>query len=137
MLLNLADAVRLWVFRWRRLLLVGELGVAVAMLVAGWHAIHQPAQLLPSLVVTNPAPDVSPPVPGLLLGVGSSGAASRQAAGLHGLLRLAPGLVARVNADDMALYRSQRQVLDVVIEGVRRYLEQHVIPQLLAPARGR
>jgi hypothetical protein len=48
---------------------------------------------------------------------------------VHGLTSDA---VARLNHDDFELYRRQWQVLQMLMDGVRTYLEQRVVPQLLS-----
>ena len=45
---------------------------------------------------------------------------------------LTPDLLSRLNRDDFELYRRQWQVLQMLMDGVRTYLEQRVAPQLLS-----
>ena len=127
------ERVGLAAHRWRYGVVVGELMVVVGCVYLGWTAVApQPdtAQIRVHHATAGPAAANG----GLALSTASpaSGVAgrSRQAPSFQ-----APNLTAdwlsRLNADDYDLYSRQWQVLQLLMSGVRQYLEQRVVPRLL------
>jgi hypothetical protein len=119
-------------FNWRWAVLSVELVVAAACFIAGWRLIgeHRPAPVqlhrgTPAVVTGTdgplPVPAASP----------SDGAKAGPRAGQLGL---SPGtdLLNRLSRDDFSLYRAQWQVIQVLVDGTRRYVEQRVLPTLMA-----
>jgi hypothetical protein len=98
--------------------------------VIGWHLTHsapaairlQPSGQAPvagfATRLAQPALAPAPP---------STGGAARPSLS---------DLVGRVNRDDANLYRGQWQAIQMAASASRAYLERHVLPLLLAAARG-
>jgi len=117
--------------RWRAATAAAQVALVAACGGAGWQLLHQGA---PGGTVTvkrasgNPvttttaAPSPLPPVT-----VQHRATASRP--GFEALLE-------RVNRDDTRLYRSQWATIQVVATATSKYLTGHVVPLLLAAARG-
>ncbi|MFN2465967.1 MAG: hypothetical protein ABR598_06850 [Candidatus Dormibacteria bacterium] len=110
-----------------------QLAVVVACAGVGWKALHQ----------LTPQPKVkvqgAPPAP--LTGLGSMVAPLRGSGAVH---RAVPSvgppslseLMLRVNRDDALLYQGQWRSAHLLGEATRSYLERHIVPLLLAAARG-
>lgn len=120
--------------RWRYGVVIAEVLVAAGCAYLGWTAMTpqpDPAQIRVHHAAVAPAP-----VSGALalpLASSGSGIAGRA---IPGRVFQAPNLSAdwmsRLNADDYDLYRRQWQVLQLLMSGVRQYLEQRVVPRLLS-----
>lgn len=120
------------VFRWRRLVLGLELLTAAAFAGLGWRLIGD-ARPAAAAVVTRIASTGIPPRYRLTLPVGTaSPGPNRAAPGAHPA-SITPSLVQRINADDLALYHQQWRALQILSEGIRRYLERWVLPPLFDP----
>jgi hypothetical protein len=118
--------------RWRYLVVGVEVLVAVACLFFGLKMLAPPAFQPPVQVLRAPT---RPPQPGVGLGLPpGQPATARKPVLPH--TSLVPGLtsdaLSRVNRDDFELYRRQWQVLQMLMDGVRTYLEHRVAPQLLS-----
>ena len=108
--------------------------MAAGCLIAGWRLVQD--HPVPPIDVHRAAPaavqDTGGPAP-LPLASPVPGSAGQHA----GALGLTPGadLLARLSRDDSSLYRTQWQVIQLLVDGTRRFLEQRVLPALMAAAR--
>lgn len=129
--------IRTW--RWRYLFVGLELLVAAACFFTGWSwfSNHQEAQ---SLKISRGPSAASPAAPaareavlGLPLASPAPGGVGHRVSQAHRSAGDLPSasLLDRINRDDFDLYRRQWQVVQLFIDGVRRYLEQRVVPELL------
>ncbi len=129
--------VGLLAHRWRFGVVAVEVLLAAGCLYFGWKAVAPEATKVSSVVHHAEA------APANVLGAGAIGPLPLPIAG-PGSLRAganpratlqAPNLTAdwlsRLNADDYDLYRGQWQTLQLLMSGVRQYLEQRVVPRLL------
>ena len=119
--------------RWRYAVILAELSVAAGCVYLGWNAVAvQPAaeqiRVRHAAVAAGPRAG-APALPVAAPGTGSS------ARSTGGHVLQAPNLTAdwlsRLNADDYDLYRRQWQVLQLLMSGVRTYVEQNVVPRVL------
>jgi hypothetical protein len=118
--------------RWRYGVVAVEVLVAGGCIYFGWNVVAPPAAATQTRVhhaASAPA-DASGALtlPAVGLGLARPGAASKptlQAPNLNA------DWLSRVNADDYNLYRRQWQVLQLLMSGVRQYVEQRVVPRLL------
>ena len=116
---------------WKLLAVGVELLVAGTCVVLGWQLVHGRQVALAARMpgaLSAPAP-VREGVPGLPpLSVGSSPTGGKR-----------PGvaeILQRVNRDYTRLYRGQWATIQLLGRATRNYLERHVVPLLLAAARG-
>src|SRR5690242_8171055 len=115
--------------RFRYALLALEAVVAAGCLYSGWRFLST-RTTGPDLVVHRaqaPAPPgpIEAAIQGLLPTVQPTSAPPRPGAPVLG-----PDLVNQINRDDLELYRREWQVIQMVVEGVRRYVEVRVVPGL-------
>jgi hypothetical protein len=119
--------------RWRYLVIAIEALTAAGCCYFGWKALASgsPAR---SQVQVQRAPAVDPDPIGLLTMPWHQPAATPGGRTLPRTLRPSLGgdALARLDHDDFELYRRQWQVLQALTDGVRRYLEQRVVPRLLS-----
>ncbi len=110
-----------------------QVAVAAACVLIGWKVMHG-APAAPSQRVQGSSSALnSAPVPALLPGQGTALKPAHPArVGSPGLA----DLVARVNRDDTLQYRGQWRAVRLLADATRDYLERHVVPLLLAAARG-
>jgi hypothetical protein len=118
--------------RWRYLVLAAEVLMAGGCLFFGLKLLGAPAAQAPVQVLRAPA---RPPAAGAAVGLPLWQPASPPTPSKPYVARV-PGLtsdvLSRLNHDDFELYRRQWQVLQMLMNGVRTYLEQRVAPQLLS-----
>ena len=118
---------------WKVLVVAVELAVAGTCVVMGWQLVHghqavPAARVLSVVSAPVPAPAMLG-FPGLpRLSIGGSSTAPRRP-GLGDILQ-------RVNRDDARLYRGQWATIQLLGRGTRDYVELHIVPLLLAAARG-
>ena len=118
------------VLNWRWAVIAVEVLVAAACFFAGWRLVSNhaagPIQVHRAAPATGAAPD---PFLGIPMAPGRA-----PTPGGPGLLGLAPGpdLISRLNRDDFAMYRTQWQVIQVLVDGTRQYIEKRVLPALFA-----
>ena len=108
------------------LVVVIELGVACACAYLGVQALgHGSASALQRL---GPAPAAStaPALSPGLVPLGQPSPTPRPAPGAS----LAPGLIDRLSQDDYQLYQKQWQVIGLLMQGIRRYVEQRLVPSI-------
>jgi hypothetical protein len=111
---------------WRGVVIAVEVLVAVGCFFAGWRLVSNhplgPIQVqrgAPSTTTSDPfLPIPRAPGPAPVSG-GGTGAA--------------PGsdLLTRLNKDDLTLYRTQWQVIQLLVDGTKQYIEKRVLPALL------
>jgi len=122
--------------QWRYGVVAVEALLAAGCLYAGWQAVAPEAVAAP-IRVHHPAS-----APAGLFGAGTSGAlvlpagtGSPHPGAPPKRTFQAPNLTAdwlsQLNSDDYSLYRGQWQTLQLLMSGVRQYLEQRVVPRLL------
>jgi hypothetical protein len=122
---------------WRRwadwkVLAVGiEVAAASGAVALGWQLVHAhpagPAVSIQAATTAAASPFLGiPGMPAMSLPPSSS------AAGRPGL----PDILQRVNQDDAGLYHGQWATIQLLARGTRDYLERHILPLLLAAARG-
>jgi hypothetical protein len=127
------ERVGLAAHRWRYGVVLGELILVVGCAYLGWTAVApQPdtAQIRVHHATAAPAPATG----GLALPMAGpvSGVAGRaRPAPAFQAPNLSADWLSRLNADDYDLYSRQWQVLQLLMSGVRQYLEQRVVPRLL------
>lgn len=108
-----------------------QVAVVAGCAAIGWHLTHSAATAAIRIQPSSQMP---------LVGFATRLAQPALASSPHtsgGAVR--PGLsdlVSRVNGDDANLYRGQWHVIEVVASATRAYIERHVLPLLLAAARG-
>ena len=124
-------------FRWRYGVVAAELLLAAGCLYFGWNAVapvaaaaqvrvhHAAAAPIDALGALRIGPVAVP-----MAGAGTGAARTGAAGGLQPP-SLGPDWLSRLNADDYDLYRGQWQTLQLLMSGVRQYLEQRVVPRLL------
>jgi hypothetical protein len=116
---------------WRRALIAVELLIAAGCFYAGWQLVSN--HRAGGAVQVHRA-EVPPASEGDGF-LGIPGAPSRVLP-RHGVVggpkMLSSDLLARLNRDDFDLYRSQWRIIQLLVEGVRQYLVQRVVPALLA-----
>jgi hypothetical protein len=97
----------------------------------GWHLTHSAASAAIRLQPSSQAPVVGfadkLAQPALAPAPQSAGGAARPSLS---------DLVRRVNRDDANLYRGQWHAIQGVASASRAYIERHILPLLLAAARG-
>ena len=117
--------------RWRYLVVGVEVLVAGGCLLFGWKVVGSRPGPPPVQVFRAPG---RPPEAGIGVGLPSGQPATPQKASAPHAPRV-PGLtsdaLSRLNRDTFELYRRQWQVLQMLMDGVRIYLEQRVVPRLL------
>ncbi|MDP9325955.1 MAG: hypothetical protein M3O87_05400 [Candidatus Dormibacteraeota bacterium] len=104
-----------------------EVLVAAGCFLAGWRLVsnHPPGPIqvqrgAPSVTAPDPfIPIPRAPAPGPATGGGRMG--------------VTPGsdLLTRLNKDDLALYRTQWQVIQLLVDGTRQYIQKRVLLALL------
>ena len=119
--------------RWRYLVVAVEVLIAVGCVYFGFQAVSPPTGRAPVQIRRAPG---RPQETGAALGLPlrqpagtvprPSATRPRQASDLT-----SDGM-SRLNRDDFELYRRQWQVLQMLMDGVRTYLEQRVVPRLLS-----
>ena len=117
--------------RWQVAAVAVQVAVVAACGVVGWQLLHPstPGAALTIKRAAN-APTVAPVVmPSRLPRVSSRTSVPVTRPGLEDLM-------GRVNRDDARLYRGQWATLQLVASATRNYLTNHVLPLLLAAARG-
>ena len=122
-------------FRPRRTLV----GVTVLLLEVGllagcgyfaWRFVSAPARAEAVVVQQPPShPASSPVTPTLPLAPTAAG--SPAGAGAPSLPGLGVGLVDRLNRDDQRLYQEQWKVINLLLGGIRRYVEQRLKPLVM------
>ena len=118
--------------RWRYGVVAVEVLVAGGCLYFGWNVVAPQAAAAQIRVHHTPAApaDASGALTLPAVGLGPARPGARSKPTLQ-----APNLTAdwlsRVNADDYNLYRRQWQVLQLLMSGVRQYVEQRVVPRVL------
>jgi hypothetical protein len=119
--------------KWRYLVIALEAVVAAGCIYFGWRALAttSPAQ---SQVQVQHAPAVPPDPVGVLTLPWRQPAASPGRPALPRTIKpsLGTDTLARLDHDDFELYRHQWHVLQALTDGVRRYVEQRVVPRLLS-----
>ncbi len=130
------DRVATVVFRWRHVLLTIELVLAGAFAVVGFQALHRAVASPPPVVHVRGlgAPSDPGPAARLLLPPRAVVPTPRSVGTITWNV-LSPDLLTRINHDDLALYREQWQAIQVILAGVRGYLEQRVLPRVLHPGQ--
>ena len=118
--------------RWRYLVIAIEVMVAVACVYFGFSAVGPPTARAPVQVHRAPT---RPPEFGAAVGLpgrlpGGKGVRPVRPPGSG--LGPSADVLSRINHDDFELYRRQWQVLQMLMAGVRTYLEQRVVPRLLS-----
>ena len=119
------------VLNWRWAVIALEVVVAAACFFAGWRLINnRSAGPIPIHRGSPAATGTADPFTGI---PSAPGATPAPASG-GGALGMAPGsdLLSRLNRDDFAMYRAQWQVIQVLVDGTRQYIEKRVVPALLA-----
>jgi hypothetical protein len=116
---------------WKLLAVGVEVVVAGACVVLGWQLVHgrqagPPVTLQAGVGAPAPPISVLPRLPVLATGRGVPVA---RRPGVAEILQ-------RVNRDDSGLYRGQWATIQLLGRATRDYLERHVVPLLLAAARG-
>ncbi|HEV1996850.1 MAG TPA: hypothetical protein VGR61_01805 [Candidatus Dormibacteraeota bacterium] len=110
-----------------------QVAVAGTCVVLGWqllrgHNLAQAVTVHSAVAAPAPAP-ATLGIPGLPAVSTGSGAAAAKRPG--------PGdILERVNRDDARLYRGQWTTIQVLARATRDYTERHIVPLLLAAARG-
>ncbi|GAC1333680.1 MAG: hypothetical protein NVSMB17_14380 [Candidatus Dormibacteria bacterium] len=117
--------------RWQAAAIGMQLAVVGALGVVGWQLLH-PAHPGGGVTIREAVPGVTAAPGGSLTEGARFASPATSAAPKPGL----PELVARVNRDDARLYRGQWASIQLVVQATGRYLVQHVMPLLLAAARG-
>ena len=117
--------------RWQVAAVAAQVGLVGACGAAGWQLLHPstPAGgVTIKHAISAPAP---PPVvmPAILPRTPPGGAATARRPALG-------DLIDRVNRDDARLYRGQWATVQLIAKATRGYLVNHVVPLLLAAARG-
>jgi hypothetical protein len=111
---------------------LGEVLVAAGCAYLGWTAMAPQPDSTPIRV--HHAAVASAPASGALalpLASPGSGIPGRAPGRAFQAPNLSADWLSRLNADDFDLYRQQWQVLQLLMSGVRQYLEQRVVPRLL------
>jgi hypothetical protein len=116
--------------RWHVAAAAAQLVVVGVCALLGWGLLHPQAQATTLNVSGGQEPP--PRTVGLPLPRAHPPATPTRRSADEGIA----GLVARVNRDDVGLYRGQWQAIAVIASGTRDYLLRHVLPLLLASARG-
>jgi hypothetical protein len=117
---------------WRWAVVAVEVVVAAACLFAGWRLVHHnsggPAQVERA---GPPAAEATDQFRGIPIAPSSPAARPGHGSG-PGAVGLAPGadLLNRLNRDDLAMYRNQWRVIQVLADGARQYIERRVVPAL-------
>jgi hypothetical protein len=114
---------------WRSAVLAVEVLVAVACVFAGWRLVARPNPGSGVEVYRGASAPAEEP-PGFL-GLPQAPGAAPRAQVEPGVAPLTD-LIKRVNADDLRLYRTQWQVIQLLADGTRRYIELKVLPVLSA-----
>ncbi|HEY8740600.1 MAG TPA: hypothetical protein VIN56_08420 [Candidatus Dormibacteraeota bacterium] len=110
-----------------------EVAVVVACGVLGWNLLHSPSPASTAVTVQH-----APALPGFLAATGVATlipTRKTQPARMAAAPNLAD-LVLRVNGDDARLYRGQWQAMELLGSATRDYVERHIVPVVLAAARG-
>jgi hypothetical protein len=124
------ESLRRGVFRWRHAVLAGEALVALTFAVLGWRLLHQPGRA--AVVELGPPPVAAATAsPGLVLPLLDP--LIPPAATHAPRPELSNELLARLNADAVSLYQEQWRAVQILTDGIRRYLERRVLPSLLDP----
>jgi hypothetical protein len=127
--------------RWRYAVVAVELALAAGCVYAGWNVMAPAATPRPLL-------HHGPSTPADVFGAGALGAIPPTAGAGAPPTAAAPPLgtspkrtleaphlsadwLSRLNADDYDQYRGQWQTLQLLMSGLRQYLEQRVVPRLL------
>ncbi|MGI8607701.1 MAG: hypothetical protein ACR2MY_00525 [Candidatus Dormibacteria bacterium] len=116
---------------WKVLAVGVEVAVAAACVVLGYQLVHghpSAQSLNVKVAAAAPAPAVMG-IPGMPALSTPSGAPSAKRPGLSSLLQ-------RINSDDARLYRGQWASIQLLAGATRDYAERHILPMLLAAARG-
>jgi hypothetical protein len=117
--------------RWRYLVVAVEVMVAGGCLFFGWKVVSPPSPRPPIQVLRGPAGRTEAGI-GVGLPLGSPATARKPSPpATPRVLSMTSDTLSRLNHDDFELYRRQWQVLQMLMNGVRTYLEQRVVPQLL------
>ncbi len=112
---------------WRWAVISVEVLVAAACFFAGWRLVAKhpadPIQVhrgAPAITATDPFSAI-PTAPTAAPAAGAGG------------VGVAPGsdLLTRLNQDDLTAYRTQWQVIQLLVDGSRQYIEKRVLPALL------
>lgn len=117
--------------RWQVAAVGAQVALVAACGAAGWQLLH-PATPGGALTIRRAvnAPTVAPvTLPSLLPRPSAHTSVPVARPGLE-------DLITRVNRDDSRLYRGQWATLELVASATRDYLTHHVLPLLLAAARG-
>jgi hypothetical protein len=118
--------------RWRYLVVAVEVMVAGGCLFFGMKVLSPPSSRPPIQVLRGPAGTPEAGI-GVGLPLGSPATARMPSPpATPRVLSLTSDTLSRLNHDDFELYRRQWQVLQMLMNGVRTYLEQRVVPQLLS-----
>lgn len=123
------DKVRAGV-NWRVALVAVEVLVAVGCAFAGWRLVAGPHPNT-GVEVHRGAAGPAEEAPGYLGLPLAPGAPAKPAQGLPGVTPLTD-LLNRLNQEDLRLYSSQWQVIQILVDGTRRYLELKVLPAVKA-----
>ncbi len=113
---------------WRWGVIAVEVVVAAACFFAGWRLVsNHPAG---PIQVHRGTPAITAPDP---FSAVPTAAPSNPAPGRDGRLGAAPttDLLTRLNRDDLTAYRTQWQVIQLLVDGTRQYIEARVLPALL------
>ena len=116
---------------WKVLAVGVEVVVAGACLVLGWHLVHG-QQGARAVTIRSGAPAPAPAIlgiPGMPARSTEPRATAAKPPGLREILQ-------RINGDDARLYRGQWATIQVLAHATRDYVERHILPLLLAAARG-
>jgi hypothetical protein len=115
---------------WRWAVLGLEVVLAAGCSYFGWTALHGRQASAPVIAVHRaepPSPDAAQPglipvPPAAAPGDGGRGAAPGPS--------LTAGLLERLSRDDLRLYKEQWRAINILLDGVREYIERRVVPSL-------
>jgi hypothetical protein len=115
---------------WRWAVLGLEVVLAAGCGYFGWSALHGHQANAPVIAVHRaepPAPDAAlpgliPVPPAAAPGDGGRGAAPGSS--------LPAGLLERLSRDDLRLYKAQWRAINILLDGIREYIERRVVPSL-------
>jgi hypothetical protein len=133
-----ARVAKVWrlAHRWRYAVVAVELGLAAGCVYFGWN-VMAPAATPPPLLHHGSS------TPADVFGAGALGAVAPPTAGAGGpplgtrpkrtleAPHLSADWLSRLNADDYDQYRGQWRTLQLLMSGLRQYMEQRVVPRLL------
>lgn len=118
--------------KWRYAVIALEAIIATGCCYFGWRALG-PAVSPRSPVQVQRAPAIAvDPIGVLTLPWHQPAGTPARSSPRSAKPRLGTDALARLDHDDLELYRRQWQVLQALTDGVRRYLEQRVVPRLLS-----